>query len=331
MNNVKTSCCKGVVGLEKCLWVGVPKIRYGVILFLIAVVSCEVSALADTATAEGKQPNGEPVAQNVFSKWPVPQGNIISFIANSSDDRIMGLITNNPSLMEERDDMQCTALHYAARFGRLKAVKWLLDHKADVNTVAYNKFTPMHIVTNGEVATLLIKAGADLNMKDVWNRTPLESAAEEGYTNVCRAILASGFPIDLHSAIWLGEHDIAVQMIKVHPELAREDDPWAGTSPLRIAAEVGDKELVEVLLKAGAPVDGKIEIGAIGETTPLWSAVGKGHYDIVEILCKAGADCNLCRVPGCPEGSLLDFALEHSDKKMIALLVKFGAKSSGSE
>jgi ankyrin repeat protein len=228
--------------------------------------------------------------------------------------------------------MQCTALHYAARFGKPEAVKWLLEHNADVNTIAYNNFTPMHIVTNGAVAMLLIRAGADLNKKDSWKKTPLQRAAEMGYTNVCEAILASGFPVDLGSAIRLGKREIAKQMIRDHPKLATqvEDDAdlWANTTPLGIAALEGDKEIVELLLKAGAPINAPTLRPERGNMTPLCNAVWAGHYEVAEMLCKAGANCN---VTGGPDETLLDWALRHSNKEMIDLLVKYGAKRSGPE
>jgi ankyrin repeat protein len=265
-----------------------------------------------------------------FSKWPVPRGNIIAFFAKASDKQIMELITNNPALIEEKDDSDCTALHYAARFGRLEATRWFLANKADVNTVAYNKFTPMHVVTNGAVARILIKAGADLNRKDAWGKTPLQSASEMGYTNVCEAILESGFPLDLGSAIRLGKRDAAMKMLKEKPSLAKQvdedSDLWANTSPLGIAVLKGDKEMVGILLKAGAPVNAVTERPEVGYMTPLCNAVWSGHYEIAQMLCEAGADCNMTGGKFYPK--LLDYALKHSDDKMIALLVKFGATHS---
>ena len=263
-----------------------------------------------------------------YSKWPVEKGNIIWFFATAPDGKIMELITNNPALIEERDDSQCTVLHYAARFGRVEATKWLLEHKADVNTVAYNKFTPMHVVTNGAVATLLIRGGADLNRIDAWGKKPLQSAAEMGYSDVCEAILASGFPIDLGTAIRLGKREIARKMLADHPEIAKHVEPdsdlWANTSPLGIAALKGDKELVELLLKAGAPVNAITDRPEAGDMTPLCNAVWSNHYEIAKLLCEAGADCNVTGGRQFP--TLLGFAMKHSDRAMIDLLIKYGAR-----
>jgi ankyrin repeat protein len=253
--------------------------------------------------------------------------------ANGPDETLLDLVKNNPALIEEKDDSQCTALHYAARYGRLKTATWLIEHKADVNTVAYNKFTPMHVVTDGAVATFLIKSGADLKARDAWNKTPLQSAAQMGYTNVCEAILASGSPIDLSSALRLGKRGLVKKMLQEKPSIAKEveedSDLWGNTSPLGVAAAQGDKEIVELLLNADAPVNAVTERPNGGPTTALCNAVWARHYEIAEILCKAGADCNMSGGKFYPR--LLDYAFDHSDKRTINLLIKHGAKSSANQ
>jgi hypothetical protein len=156
-------------------------------------------------------------------------------------------------------------------------------------------------------------------------------AAQEGRTNVCEVILASGFPIDLSTALRLGKRDLVKKMIKEKPSMAKEveedSDLWGNTSPLGVAASQGEKEIVVLLLKAGAPVDAVTRRPNAGPTTALCNAVWAGHYEIAEILCNAGADCNMSGGKFYPR--LLDYASKHSDKKMINLLVKHGAKPSG--
>ena len=253
--------------------------------------------------------------------------------AKGPDEGTLEFVKTNLGPVDRKDDSECTTLHYAARYGRIATAKWLIAHKADVNTVSYNQFTPMHMVSDGALAKLLIQAGADLKKKDAWGKTPLQMAAEEGRTNVCEVILASGFPIDLSSAVKLGKRDLAKKMIKDNPAMVKnveeDSDLWGNTSPLGVAASQGDKEIVELLLKAGAPVNAVTERPAVGRMTALCNAVWAGHYEIAEILCKAGADCNVTGGKFYPR--LLDYALKHSDKKMVDLLVKHGAKPSGKE
>jgi ankyrin repeat protein len=179
--------------------------------------------------------------------------------ADYPDEDLLQLVREYLKVVDAMDDYNCTALHYAARYGRVKTAKWLIEQKANVNTVAYNQFTPMHVVSNVAAARLLIKAGANLKAKDSWGKTPLQKAAEEKKRDVCEAILEAGFPIDLATALRLGKRDLVKRMIKDNPAIAKEADGgkdlWANTTPLGVAAAQGDKEIVELLLKAGTPVN----------------------------------------------------------------------------
>jgi hypothetical protein len=258
--------------------------------------------------------------------------------------KAMDLLTNNPSLISLKDeDGDYTSLHWASQLGQTNVVRWLLENKADPNAVADINLTPLHLAKNGAVAKLLLQHGADPNKIDGWGKTPLQTAAElaglsskvdeagqhfmlgvngNDEQEVANVILESGYPMDLASALWLGKRDEAKRIIKENPsmvEQVREDsDFWGNTSPLGIAAAQGDKEVVELLLKAGAPVNAVTKNPNGGNLTPLFEAVWAGNADIVEIFCKAGADCK-----GTINGNLLEWAKQHSNKKIVDLLVRY--------
>jgi ankyrin repeat protein len=251
--------------------------------------------------------------------------------AKGPDEATLEFVKTNAGPIDVKDDSECTTLHYAARYGRLETAKWLVAHKADVNTTSYNQFTPMHMVSDASLAQFLIQSGADLKKKDAWGKTPLQKAAQEGWTDTCDVIIASGYPIDLSSALRLGKRDLAKKLIKENPKavkLAEEDsDLWGNTLPLGVAAAQGDKEMVELLLRAGAPVNAVTMMpNAGGGANALCNAVWGRHYDVAEVLCEAGANCNA--VGGKFYPRILDYALKHSDKKMVDLLRKHGAKES---
>jgi ankyrin repeat protein len=62
-----------------------------------------------------------------------------------------------------------------------------------------------------------------------------------------------------------------------------------GVSVLSVAAAGGNREVVELLLKAGAYVDGQDNMGL----TALMLAVTNGHKDVVECLLNAGAGIDI--------------------------------------
>ena len=66
-----------------------------------------------------------------------------------------------------------TPLHYAAQFGHLSVVKYLVNQKADINTQAnwYPSGTPLHYSAQfGHISIVefLVKQNADINAKDKW-------------------------------------------------------------------------------------------------------------------------------------------------------------------
>jgi hypothetical protein len=79
-------------------------------------------------------------------------------------------------------------------------------------------------------------------------------------------------------------------------------------------------------LKAGAPVNAATRRPAAGDLTALSNAVLAKQYEIAQILCKAGADCDVSAGKFYPR--LLDYAMKHSETKMVELLKKYGGNPS---
>jgi ankyrin repeat protein len=69
----------------------------------------------------------------------------------------------------------------------------------------------------------------------------------------------------------------------------KEDDGWRWT-PLHLAARNGHKEVVELLIAAGAEVNAKTgaDVNAKTGTTPLQLAALNGHNETVVLLRKHG-------------------------------------------
>src|SRR5262249_1470353 len=132
--------------------------------------------------------------------------------------RAQELLRSDPTLVSARDaHLQETPLHIVARFGPVEMVELLIRMKADVNATAYNGFTPLHLTKAKDIAALLIRAGADLDKRDSWGKTTLQMAAQLGLAPVVEAILESGYPCDLTSAVMLGKRELAIRLATENP------------------------------------------------------------------------------------------------------------------
>ncbi|MBT7982302.1 MAG: ankyrin repeat domain-containing protein [Akkermansiaceae bacterium] len=120
--------------------------------------------------------------------------------------------------------------------------------------------SPFSAAESGNIKAfkLRIAEGANLNVKDEWERTPLHNAARQGHKEIVELLILQGLDINAKTK--------------------------GGMTPLHLAAEFGRKPVVELLVKHGAEVN---VIGKFSET-PLESV--KFQYpDIADFLRDRGA------------------------------------------
>jgi ankyrin repeat protein len=90
-----------------------------------------------------------------------------------------------------------TALHWAVVRGNERIVKYLLREGADINAVAYTDFqqTPLILAINFrqvEIAHILIKKGANLNLTDKFQSSALVYAFEIQSRSLVKALIERG-------------------------------------------------------------------------------------------------------------------------------------------
>lgn len=89
-------------------------------------------------------------------------------------------------------DTQMRPIHWAASDGRLKSIKFLLDHRCDINGQDGNGCSPAIIAAQygrTEAVIYLVKNGADLNQRDNNGDTALHWAAYKGYEEVTGVLM----------------------------------------------------------------------------------------------------------------------------------------------
>ncbi|XP_066274066.1 ankyrin-1-like [Branchiostoma lanceolatum] len=201
---------------------------------------------------------------------------------------------------------------------------------------------PLHqAATRGHVgvAELLIKAGAQVDIRDEFGRAPLHMAAVGGHVGVAELLLKAGAQVDsrdeggsvpLHWAASGGHVGVAELLLKAGAQVDSRDE--TGGVPLHKAATKGHVGVAELLLKAGAQVDSRDGAG----NTPLSLAAYGGHVGVAEILVAAGAQMDSENKVGetpkdiaASKDVLNDFLFENKDdvlkgRKMILELFETG-------
>lgn len=101
----------------------------------------------------------------------------------------------------------------------------------------------------------------------------------------CRDSL-SGSDTPLNESVRCGHLDVACLLVERGADVNIGFQPRRGLdTPIFLAAQQGDMEMVEMLLKAGARVD----IYGFNGRTPLDCAANAGHVSIAKVLLDHGA------------------------------------------
>ncbi|XP_031632810.1 26S proteasome non-ATPase regulatory subunit 10-like isoform X5 [Contarinia nasturtii] len=159
-------------------------------------------------------------------------------------------------------------LHYAAVRAYADIVKCLIKNGAEVNDEDENKQTALHwaIISNGyaktEIVKYLVSHRANVQAENIWQETPLHSAADKG---------------DIEIVKYLVNHGANVHAVNI----------WQET-PLHSAASNGHTETVKFLVEHGANINVKDN----SQHTPHYYANKNGHIDVINYLRGHGTHLN---------------------------------------
>lgn len=114
--------------------------------------------------------------------------------AHSGDvDRLRSLLKKG-EFVDKTDSAGYTALHYAARNGKLEACKLLLSQGASVDAVTRSgRATSLHracLTGKLDVVQMLLEKKADIMFVDSDGKTSLHRAAESGNLDICKLLTA---------------------------------------------------------------------------------------------------------------------------------------------
>jgi ankyrin repeat protein len=126
-----------------------------------------------------------------------PERDLFEAAAFGELDRITELLAYDPALIDTFSGDGFSALHLAAFFGQVEAVRLLLGHSAEVDARGrgWMTGTPLHSAASGDhtaVVRALLEAGADVNARQSGGWTPLHAASMHHDAELIQLLLEAG-------------------------------------------------------------------------------------------------------------------------------------------
>ena len=190
-------------------------------------------------------------------------------------------------------------------------------------------YTGLHAAAaQGDVALIkqLVAAGANVNATDAYRRTPMHVAAYQSHDEAVLALAEAGgdpnlLEADRYDIITIAAVADDAQMVrtavKAGGSAANITSVYDGTA-LIAAAHEGNWESIDVLIKAGAPLD---HVNNLGWTAMIEAVVlgdgGERHQKSLKLLIDAGADKSITDRSG---RTPLDLAKERGYEAMVNML-----------
>ncbi len=234
------------------------------------------------------------------------------------------------------DSVNWTPLHIAAAFGRLKAVKVLLDNgaKTDIPS-STGGFTPLHLAAqNGHpnIVRILLDRGASYDRRNKDGMTPLGLAFRHCNAGVINELLKRDpeAVTGILTPIQITAHfsQLACSRALLETGMSPDFTNSYHTYPLYFASEIGDMETAKLLVSHGAMSDSRNTVSIktrnilVHDRQPIHAAAVSGSLKLVKLLAKHGAGIDASDSIGVTP---LHLAAESNAPDIVKFLLSRGA------
>lgn len=283
----------------------------------VPLVACETCVISGTLPSHGpyQEQAAEPVTESAKAKGgAIPIAQLEDWLAQgSSPDRelsnaVIGddigrvrYLVEHKANVNTRDEEGYAPLHNAARIGSLEVAGFLLDHAAETNATDRDGWTPLMFAAwrdNADMAQLLIDNRARLEAINADGLTALAIATQHGKTASAMKLIEAG--ADINRAVGA-----------------------AAFTPLMLAVAKNSTEVVKALLAKGADVNARNTAGY----TALMVAAAGNLPEIAALLIRNRADVSVQSEDGRTAQAI---ARERDYRQIIDLLDKPGGGESRS-
>ena len=277
----------------------------------------------------------------------------LHYAASQGSVEALSLLLKAGAMVDVQDFNEMYPLSLAIYGNHLEAVKFLVKSGAKINKQSFKKLTALHIALekniNPQIALHLIQAGANVNAVDENENTALHYAVGIKSIEIVKAMIKAGADLELENdelnnalMMAVAADDLQMMQLLIGSGAVVKAGSKKGHEVLHTAAyHSNNMETVKMLLKAGANVNGKDDVGNTALLYAVWRANSKNEGaekmpELLTLLLSAGADPNAKNEDGITALSVVkdaqnDAAVNGDEvlKRMNAigdLLRKHGAK-----
>ncbi|XP_071136188.1 ankyrin homolog [Mytilus edulis] len=220
--------------------------------------------------------------------------------AKLGNEECLDILIINGANLNSRDSVGNTPLILAAKHSHLLIMQKLLNVKCDINSKNNDGWTALHYCSRKAMGVdILLEAGADVNIADRDNITPLLMAATEGFDRVVKTLIKAGCQVNmasklsnktaLHVLTYKGHTDCVGNLIEAGADVNIYDFEYH--TPLWYAIKNKQNEIAKFLLRANCMVDTFQCAGHIPlEECPITLALTLDAVDIIKLFILTGYD-----------------------------------------